>query len=464
MALSKEVTVPLIVASAAFLQQVDATALATSIPAIAHDLGEAPVRLHLAITVYLLSVAAFVPLSGWATDRFGARLVFRSAVAVFTIASVFCGLATNFEALIIPRIVQGMAGAMMVPVGRLIMVRTVSKEQLLSAYALMTMPSLVGPIIGPALGGLISTYLSWRWIFWVNLPIGVLGIVLATIFIDDVSMDATRRFDLVGVVLTGIGAPAVLFGIDGAATASVDLLLAGGAMFIGVALLCLYVVHARRIDHPIIDVTLLTIPTFRASVVGGSLFRMGAGAMPFLLPLLFQQGFGYTPFESGVITAVSGIGALGMRTLSTRILRALGFRNVLLWNALAGAASVGACALIQPGLPLAIIVGMLFFGGVFRSLELVTLNTVAFAGLDQKQMSHATSFTTMAQRLSQSMGVALGAFALHIARGPDGTISAQTFPAAFLLIGALSALAVVPLMRLHPDAGVELSGRPSRGE
>jgi EmrB/QacA subfamily drug resistance transporter len=457
--LPKHVVVPLIIASALFIQQLDATALATSLPAIADALNESPLRLHLAITSYMLSLAAFLPVSGWAADRFGARLVFRVAIAVFTLSSALCGLATSFEGLIIPRILQGMGGAMMVPVGRLILVRTVSKAELVKALAVMSMPALVAPILGPLVGGFITTYFSWRWIFWINLPIGVLGILLITRFIDDVREPGRRRFDMPGFVLSGFGLSGLLFGIDAAASESIAEPLAFACIAVGAISLALYVFHARRTADPILDLSLLRAPTFRASVTGGSFFRIGAGAMPFLLPLLFQEGFGYTPFESGMITFVSAVGSLGMRSISSRVLRRFGFRRVLRTDAVIASAFIAACALISPAMPYALIIGILFFGGVFRSLEMMSINALAFADLDHRQMSHATSFSTMAQRLSQSTGVALAAFVLHVSGGRSGTINFDAFATAFATVAIVSCCAALVFARLEPEAGAELAGR-----
>jgi EmrB/QacA subfamily drug resistance transporter len=457
--LPKHIVVPLIIASALFIQQLDATALATALPAIAVALDESPLRLHLVITVYMLSFAAFLPVSGWAADRLGARLVFRVAIAVFTLSSAMCGLATSFEGLIIPRILQGLGGAMMAPVGRLILVRSVSKAELVKALAVMSMPALIGPMLGPLLGGFLTTYASWRWIFWINLPIGLIGIVLVTIYIDDVREPGRRRFDAIGFVLSAFGLSGLLFGIDAAANESMPEPLAFACIAIGAAALALYVVHARRAAEPILDLGLLRVPTFRASVTGGSLFRIGAGALPFLLPLLFQMGFGYTAFQSGMITFVAAVGALGMRSVGSHILKRFGFRRVLVWNALLAAAFIAACALFEPGLPHLVILATLFLGGVFRSLEMMSINALAFADLDHRQMSHAISFSSIAQRLSQSTGIALAAFVLHVAGGGAGTPPLAAFSVAFVTVALVSCSSVLIFARLHADAGAELAGR-----
>jgi len=441
------------------MQNLDSTALATGLPAIAESLGETPLRLHLAITSFMLSLAAFLPVSGWVADRFGARTIFRLAMIIFTLASIACGMAQSFEWLIAARIVQGAGGALMVPVGRLILVRSVPKSELISAMALMGMPALVGPIIGPVLAGFIITVASWRWIFWFNVPIAILGVVLVSIFIDDIREPNVKRFDWSGFFLSSFGLCGTLFGLDALTTHdSVDA-ISLGALIGGVIATALYVFHARRVDNPILDLALLKYPTFRVSVTGGSLFRFGVGAMPFLLPLLMQQGFGYTPLQSGGITFVSAAGSFGMRTLAKRILRRFGFRSVLIWNTLIASFFLALCAIFTPDTPKFLMMGVIFLGGVFRSLQFTALNTIGFAEIDNPLMSQATSFSQMAQRLALSLGVGISAFVLHLTGGGAAKLPVHSFATAFLVIGALSCLSMVSFFGLSPDAGAELAGR-----
>ncbi len=454
----KHILVPLIVACALFMQQLDATALATSLPAISAALNEPPVKLHLAITVYMFSLAGFLPVSGWVADRFGARTVFRVAIAIFVAASVACGLATTFEWLIGARIVQGIGGAMMVPVARLILVRTVEKNQLVRAMAVMSMPALVGPMLGPLVGGFLTSYASWRWIFWINVPVGIAGILLVTAFIDDVR-EEPRRFDLVGAFLSSFGLSAFLFGIDAATTDDALSPLSVGCLISGAAALVAYGFYARRTPAPILDLGLFRVATFRASLVGGSVFRIGVGALPFVLPLLLQELFGYTPFQSGLVTFVSAVGSLGMRTISSRVLTRFGFRSVLRWDGLIAAAFTGACAFFMPDTPYLIMILVLFLGGFFRSLQMVSLNALIFADLTRAQMSHATSFSTMSQRLSQSMGVALAAFVLHTAAGGGDVPPHGAFMLTFAIMAALAVASSLFFTRLSPEAGAELAGR-----
>jgi EmrB/QacA subfamily drug resistance transporter len=453
--------VPLIVAVALFMENMDSTVIATSLPAIAADIGTSPLTLKLAVTSYLLSLAVFIPVSGWTADRFGALTVFRAAITVFMLGSIGCALSGTLTQFVAARILEGMGGAMMTPVARLILVRSVDRRELINAMVWVTLPALVGPLIGPALGGFITTFISWHWIFLINIPIGVAGIVLATIFIEDVKAEAPDPFDPVGSVLAGLGIGGLVFGgsllgLNFLPTGVVLVLIAAGAVATYA-----YVLHARRTPAPVLDLSLLKIPTMRAAVVGGFIYRCGIGAMPFLLPLLLQLGFGLTPFQSGLITLSNVVGAMGMKTVVPIILRRFGFRQVLVVNALISALFVAACATFTPGVPFAWIVGVLVIGGFFRSLEFTSLNTIAYADVDNRRMSRATSLVAVAQQVSISIGVAIGALVVDLtllARGRT-TITAADFQPAYIAIAMISACAFFFFVRLPTDAGAELARR-----
>ena len=453
--------VPLIVACALFMENLDSTVIATALPEIARAMGENPLHLSLAITSYLLSLAVFIPASGWAADRFGARTVFRAAIVVFVLGSVLCGLSQSMYQLVGARILQGMGGAMMVPVGRLVILRSVSKRELVSAMAYLTVPALLGPVFGPPIGGFIATYWSWQWIFFVNVPIGVVGFVLVSLFIDEVREPGTPRFDALGWSLAGLGLAAMVFGFENVGrgllpNGAVIALLAAGA-----ALLGLYIRHMGRVARPILDLTLLRIPTYGVSIAGGFLFRIGIGALPFLLPLMLQLGFGLTPFQSGLLTLSGAIGAIAMKTLAGRIVRQFGFRTVLIANAAICALFMMANGLFTPATPHWLILGILLVGGFFRSLQFTAVNTMGYADVSDTRMSAATSLSSTAQQLSVSFGVGLGALILHFtlaARGGE-TLSAGDFWPAFVIVGLISLASALVFLPLPADAGASVSGR-----
>jgi len=320
--MNKQRLIPLIVATALFMENMDSTVIATSLPAIAADIGTSPLTLKLAITSYLLSLAVFIPASGWTADRFGARMVFAIAVAVFMAGSIGCAMSSSVTDFVIARILQGMGGAMMTPVGRLVLLRSVDKSALVNAMAWVTVPALIGPVIGPPLGGFITTYFSWHWIFLINIPIGLVGIVLALKFIDPIRGELPERFDLYGMMLSGVGLGGIAFGLSVAGLNLLPWPIVAGLVGIGAISMTLYVMHARKTGSPVLDFGLLRLPTMRASIIGGFLFRLGIGALPFLLPLLMQVGFGLSPFKSGLVTFGSSLGAMGMKALAARIIRA----------------------------------------------------------------------------------------------------------------------------------------------
>jgi len=453
--------VTLIVAVALFMETMDSTIIATSLPAIAADLGEDPIALKLALTSYLLSLAVFIPISGWMADRFGSRTVFRAAIVVFTLGSLACGFATSLADFILFRVVQGMGGAMMVPVGRLVILRSVPKAELISALAWLTVPALMGPVIGPPLGGFISTVFDWRWIFWINIPVGILGIYLASRFIENFREENTPPLDLKGFFLSGIGLAGLAFGFTIIGQPLFPPAVVIGLLTVGAISCALYVRHALRIPAPLLDLRLLKIDTFFANIVGGFLFRIGVGATPFLLPLFFQLGFGMTPLQSGLLTFAIAVGAIIMKTTAAPILRHFGYKRVLIWNALISAAFVGVSALYTEATPAVMILLLLLAGGFFRSLEFTAVNSIAYADIEDYEMSKATSFASVFQQLSMSAGVAVGALVLESQRlGRDShEVLASDFPLAFLIVAAISASSALVFMRLPKDAGASLSRR-----
>jgi EmrB/QacA subfamily drug resistance transporter len=456
-------TTPLIVACALFMENLDSTVVSTALPSIAKAFNENPVHLNLAITSYLLSLAVFIPVSGWVADRYGARHVFRVAIVIFTLASILCGLSNSLAEFVAARILQGMGGAMMVPVGRLVVLRAVSKAQLVSAMAYLTFPALLGPVLGPPVGGFIVTYFSWRWIFWLNLPIGLLGILLATLFIADAREPKSPPLDWTGFILSGIGLSGLVFAFETLGRGILPDSIVTMLLIAGLITVTLYVRHARRAAHPVIDLRLLKITTFRTNIVGGLLFRIGIGALPFLMPLLLQLGFGLSALQSGLLTFASAAGALFMKIAAGPILRRFGFKRTMIANALVSAAFLASYAFFQPSTPGWIILMLLLVGGFFRSLQFTALNTIAYADVPAEKMSLATSFASMAQQLSMSIGVGVGALALHVSvLIHGGKLATQDFSFAFYVIALCAAASCLTFIGLPANAGEEVSGHTRR--
>lgn len=459
--LERSAVIALTVACALFMENLDGTVIATALPQIAESFAVSPVHLSLAITSYLLSVAIFIPASGWMADRFGSRTIFRAAIAVFMLGSVLCGLSGSIAELTGARILQGIGGAMMVPIGRLVLLRNVTKADMVRAMSYLTVPALLGPVLGPPVGGFIVTYASWRWIFFLNVPIGILGLVLVSILIENYKEPETPPFDVAGFALTAIGLVGTMSGFEAIGRGGLPLGIALALAATGLVALIFYVRHASRHPNPILDLLLFRVPTFAIAVGGGSLFRIGIGALPFLLPLLLQLGFGMTAFASGMLTFASAVGALAMKITARPILRRWGFRKVMIANALISGGFLLSYAAFRPGIPSSVILVLLLAGGFFRSLQFTATNTLAFADVPPTRISRATSMTSTAQQLSVSMGVALGATLLHLTLLWHGTseLTATDFWPAFVAIALISSSSVFVYARLAPDAGAEVSGR-----
>ena len=439
--------------------------VATALPAMAKSLHESPLMLNVAMTSYLLSLAIFIPASGWLADRYGARDVFASAIAVFTVSSLACGLAQNLPEMIVARVFQGLGGAMMTPVGRLVLLRSVSKSQLVQAMSYVTIPALVGPAIGPLVGGFIATYSTWRWIFLINLPIGLAGILLALKFIPNLRVAEPGRLDLRGLLLIGIGLGAFAFALDNVGRGAFPPGVAIASCALAVLLLWLFLRHARRAPEPALDLSLLRVPTFRASILGGNFFRVAVGASPFLLPLMFQVGFGLSPLQSGSLTFASALGALFMKIFAPPIVRRFGFRRLLVWNAVLCAVMLAVCGFFRPWMPYAMVTSILLFTGFFRSLQFTCINAIGYADIPPARMSRATSLSSAAQQLSLSMGVALAAAILalikpnHAAAG----LAPSDFLFAFVAMACVC-LASMPFFAfLSSEAGQEVSRYRSEG-
>lgn len=454
----------LIVACALFMQNLDSTVIATALPTMAREFGVEPVRMNVALTSYLLSLAMFIPASGWMADRFGARHVFRGAIVVFTLGSILCGRADTLGFLVFARILQGMGGAMMVPVGRLLLLRSAPKSELVAAMAWLTMPALIGPVVGPPLGGFIVTYTTWRWVFDINVPIGVLGVVLVTLFVKDVAEGTVAPLDGRGLVLTGLAMAGLMIGLETVGRHLVDPWVTQSMLAGGVVAGLLYWLHARNHPAPLLDFSLLRIPTFLVAVVGGTLFRAGVGAVPFLLPLMLQIGFGRSAADSGLVTFASSAGALVMKPAAMSALRYFGFHRTLLYNAVISAVLLLICAAFRPTWPAAGIYAALLIGGFFRSLQFTAYNSVAYADVPRERMSAATSLYSTIQQVSLTLGVTIGAAVLEMSMSAAGRASPgiPDFSAAFIVVGLMAILAAPATFLMPRNAATEMSGHAGR--
>ncbi len=446
-----------LVAGAFFMENLDSTVIVTALPQMAASFGVDPISMNVGISAYVLTLAVLIPASGWVADRFGARRVFASALVVFTAASILCGLSQSFGMFIGARILQGMGGAMMVPVGRLVVLRATRKQDLIRAIATITWPGLVAPILGPPIGGFITTYASWHWIFLLNVPLGLVAFAVALKLVPSERSGEPRPFDKVGFVLSGAACFAVMYGLDLISRPDAAWIMAGAWIVAGLGCGVAAVMHARRSPHPLVNLWAMQVRAFAVTIYGGSLFRLAIGAVPFLLPLMFQIGFGLNAFQSGLLVLAVFAGNVAMKPFTTFILERFGFRRVLLVNGLLNALSLFACALLTPETPVPVLAVALFVGGLFRSMQFTALNTLAFAEVPPERMSGANTLSNMVQTMAMGMGVACGAVALRLAEvmHPAGAarVPLTDFHIAFALMGGLALLGLLDVLRLDPTAG-----------
>jgi EmrB/QacA subfamily drug resistance transporter len=455
-------TTALIIASSMFMEQLDSTVLATALPTMARHFEVSPSHMSVALTSYLLSLAVLIPASGAIADRFGARTVFSAAIATFIAGSILCAQAPSLTLLVVARIVQGAGGAMMVPVGRLVLLRSVAKRDLVSAMSWLLVPALIGPILGPPVGGLIVTYLNWRWIFYINVPIGVVGLILAWFYIENMRAETRQRFDVVGFALSGVSLACLLFGFETLSRSAGETSLAVGLLAAGVLSGAAYLVHAGRLRGvtPILDFGLMRDRTFRISVVAGSLSRITQGAQPFLLPLMMQISFGMSAAESGLLTFATACGAMTMKAAAQPVLRKFGFRTTLVWNAIISSLMYAVCAAFRPEWPHWAIFAVLGVCGFSMSLQFTAYNTVAYDDIPRERTASANSFYTTFQQLMLSFGICTGALALTTSKLVAGHLHATAgdFSAAFLVVTAISLLAAPMCLAYRRDAGSVMSG------
>jgi EmrB/QacA subfamily drug resistance transporter len=461
--------VALLVAGSFFMENLDGTVIATALPQMARSFAANPVDLNMGMTVYMLTLAVFIPVSGWMADRFGARRIFSSAIALFTVSSVMCGFSQGLWEFTAARVLQGIGGAMMVPVGRLVVLRVTEKKDLMRAMAYLTWPGLAAPVLGPPLGGFITTYATWRWIFFLNVPLGIVAIVLALRWVRSDVGHHERPLDWKGFALAGSACTSLLYGMeligrqDGGWAAPV-LFVAYG--FVAGALA---VRHMQRVEHPILDLTPLRIHTYSVSQISGSFFRTAVSVSPFLLPLMFQVPFGMNAFRSGLLLLAMFFGNFSMKSITTPVLRRFGFRRVLVVNGLLTGILILSFSLLTPQTPMAIIALLLFVHGLSRSMQFTGVNTLAYVDVPKPQMSRANTLASVVQQLGIGMGVAVGALALRggawVRGNHTSTPALGDFHVAFAFVSLMAFWAVKDCLSLDPHAGAEVTGhRPQAAD
>ena len=452
----------LLVAGAFFMEFLDGTVIATALPDMARDFGVTAVELNIGISAYLITLAVLIPASGWIADRFGARAIFTLALAIFTLASVFCGLSTEVHIFVAMRILQGVGGALMVPVGRLAVLRTTPKHQLIKAIATLTWPALVAPIIGPPLGGFITRYASWHWIFFINVPLGLAAIILSLRIIPDIRETERRSFDLSGFITTSVAMVSLVTAMERRGDRQPQIWPTLALAALGFGCLLYSIRHFRRAAAPMVRLDALQVPTFRVTMYGGSLFRASISAVPFLLPLLFQVGFGMDPFHSGLLVLAVFVGNLTIKPATTPLIRWLGFRRLLLINGALNVCSLLACALLTPQTPVWAIMLILYLGGVFRSIQFTGVSTLAFADVPAAQMSDANTLFSTASQLAVGLGITLGAIGIRLGEQVGDWLHLTELPGisfrlSFVFIALICLVGMIDSLHLAKTAGSSVS-------
>ena len=456
---NRQRNIALLVAGTFFMDNLDGTILTTAAPSIGRSLGVPSVAVGITITAYLLTLAVLIPLSGWITRRLGSRRVFLAAIAIFTLASVLCALSTSLPELTVMRVLQGIGGAMMVPVGRLAVLRVTDRADLIRAIALLTWPALVAPVVAPLAGGFITTYFTWHWIFLINVPLGIVAFVAALRLVPTEERETPPPLDWVGLALTCTGLGSLVYLGSLLAERDPGVVATAGWAAVGFGLVGLAIAHQLRTRHPLLDLRALRIETFRLSHAGGSLFRLTVNAVPFLLPLLFQDVFGYSPLLSGALVLFVFVGNLAIKPATTPLLRRFGFRTVIMAASAAAALSMALMALLSSATPLWLVIVLLTVSGVARSTGFTAYNTIAFADVKRVEMTDANTLASTLQQVAAGFGVAVGAVALRL--GDTFAGGSGSFSFAFAVLAGLTAVATVEALLLSRAAGENI--RPVRG-
>ncbi len=448
---------PYLVAATFFMEYLDTTIITTALPRMAMDFAVTPNALSLGLTAYMLTLAVFIPVSGWIADRFGSRTVFGSAIALFTLASVGCALSASLLAFTAARVLQGLGGAMMVPVGRMIVIRNTERQHLMRAISTITWPAIAAPVLGPTVGGFITTYASWHWIFLINVPFGIAAILGVLVIVPQQRASQARPLDRIGFLLSAATLTALLCGTELASRQTTSLALAIGLILAGIVLGLATVMQARRTPWPLLDFSVLKVPTYAVTVLWGGVTRIGIEAVPYLSPLLFQIGFGLSPFHSGLLLLAAATGNLGMKAFTTPILKRFGFRRVAATGGtIAGLATI-ACGLLMPATPLPVTLALLFVYGLARSMQFTMLATLAYADVPDAQKGPASTLWSTNQQMTIGMGIAFGAVCLRVTSALRGSHAASftlgDFHWAFAIAGLLTLVSVIGYVRLPRDAG-----------
>lgn len=456
---------PFIVAATFFMEYLDTTIIATALPQMAQSFRVGPNELSLGMTAYMLTLAVFIPVSGWVADRLGARTVFGSAIVVFTLASVLCGISGDVIEFISARVLQGMGGALMVPVGRLIVVRNTSKDKLMKAIATITWPAIVAPVVGPSLGGFITTYFSWHGIFLINVPFGIAALCAVMAIVPNERGTQRKPLDMVGFFLSGTALTALLYGTEMASHAEADIVAALLFIVVGIVLGVVSYRYGIRRTHPLLDYSTLRVPTFSVTIITGSITRIGLEAVPYLMPLMFQIGFGLSAFQSGLLLLGSAVGNLGMKIFTTRLLQRFGFRRVAVTNSVIAGTFIIACGVLTPSTPLVFVVATIFIYGLARSMQFSTLATLAYADIGEEQKSAASTLWSVAQQTTIGMGIAFGALVLRVASGFSGSTASGAghfamtdFHVAFVMAGVVVLCSALGYRTMARDAGANIGG------